>query len=188
MRVLALDVTRGTLMEILGTPRFRGYGRRNGERRRKSVRGCIVSHDLSVLNLVVVKKGENELPGLTDTEKTRMRGPKRASKIRKLFNLSKEDDVRKYVNSYRRKSGKVSFSFVIDGHKIVPNHSFLTLLKLSMHIALACFTCHTIANFSYGVKTGFALPFTHAWCMLEVGYWILGFGWNHIGLVKMMIS
>ncbi|MBA0649261.1 hypothetical protein Goklo_016840, partial [Gossypium klotzschianum] len=99
------------------TPRFRGYGRRNGERRRKSVRGCIVSHDLSVLNLVVVKKGENELPGLTDTEKTRMRGPKRASKIRKLFNLSKEDDVRKYVNSYRRKSGKVSFSFVIDGHK-----------------------------------------------------------------------
>ena len=30
------------------------------------------------------------------------RGPKRASKIRKLFNLSKEDDVRKYVNTYRR--------------------------------------------------------------------------------------
>ena len=32
-----------------------------------------------------------------------MRGPKRASKIRKLFNLGKEDDVRKYVNTYRRK-------------------------------------------------------------------------------------
>ncbi|KAF9687336.1 hypothetical protein SADUNF_Sadunf02G0083100 [Salix dunnii] len=84
--------------------------RRNGERRRKSVRGCIVSQDLSVLNLVIVKKGENDLPGLTDTEKPRMRGPKRASKIRKLFNLSKEDDVRKYVNTYRRsfttKSGK----------------------------------------------------------------------------------
>ena len=32
-----------------------------------------------------------------------MRGPKRASKIRKLFNLSKDDDVRKYVNTYRRK-------------------------------------------------------------------------------------
>ncbi|GFS46810.1 ribosomal protein S6e [Actinidia rufa] len=81
-----------------------------GERRRKSVRGCIVSQDLSVLNLVIVKKGENDLPGLTDTEKPRMRGPKRASKIRKLFNLSKEDDVRKYVNTYRRsfttKAGK----------------------------------------------------------------------------------
>ncbi|KAK7860137.1 40s ribosomal protein s6 [Quercus suber] len=38
------------------------------------------------------------------------RGPKRASKIRKLFNLSKDDDVRKYVNTYRRnftsKTGK----------------------------------------------------------------------------------
>jgi len=49
-----------------------------------------------------VKKGESDLPGLTDVEKPRMRGPKRASKIRKLFNLSKEDDVRKYVNTYRR--------------------------------------------------------------------------------------
>ena len=38
-----------------------------------------------------------------------MRGPKRASKIRKLFNLSKGDDVRKYVNTYRHvkeKDGK----------------------------------------------------------------------------------
>lgn len=47
--------------------------------------------------------GDNPLPGLTDTEKPRMRGPKRASKIRKLFNLEKADDVRKYVNTYRRK-------------------------------------------------------------------------------------
>lgn len=47
-------------VRILMTPGdscFRGYGRRNGERRRKSVRGCIVSPDLSVLNLVIVKKG-----------------------------------------------------------------------------------------------------------------------------------
>ena len=66
---------------------FRGYGRPNKERRRKSVRGCIVNPDLSVLNLVIVKKGENDLPGLTDIEKSKMRGPKRASKIRKMFNL-----------------------------------------------------------------------------------------------------
>ncbi|PRQ60209.1 putative ribosomal protein S6e [Rosa chinensis] len=46
--------------------------------------------------------GHNDLPGLADTEKPRMRGPKRASKIRKLFNLSKEDDVRKYVNTHSR--------------------------------------------------------------------------------------
>jgi hypothetical protein len=40
-----------------------------------------------------------------------MRGPKRASKIRKLFNLTKGDDVTKYVNTYRRsfesKNGKL---------------------------------------------------------------------------------
>jgi len=71
--------------------------RKRGERKRKSVRGCIVSGDLSVLNLVVVKKGEAEVPGLTDTTKPRRLGPKRASKIRKLFNLGKEDDVRKFV-------------------------------------------------------------------------------------------
>ncbi|KAJ8749639.1 hypothetical protein K2173_026288 [Erythroxylum novogranatense] len=73
------------------TPCFRGYGRRNRERRRKSIRGCIVSPNLSVLNLVIVKKGENDLPGLTDIEKPRMRGPKRASNIRKLFNLLKNE-------------------------------------------------------------------------------------------------
>ena len=38
---------------------FRGFGRRKGERRRKSVRGCIVSQDLSVLNLMIVKAGRS---------------------------------------------------------------------------------------------------------------------------------
>lgn len=71
--------------------------RRDGERRRKSVRGCIVDGNLSVLSLVIVKKGVKEVPGLTDTIIPRRLGPKRASKIRKLFNLSKQDDVRQYV-------------------------------------------------------------------------------------------
>merc|ERR1711918_80961 len=68
-----------------------------GEMKRKSVRGCIVSHDLSVLNLVVVKKGEQQIPGLTDEEKPIRLGPKRVSKIRKLFNLGEGDDVRQFV-------------------------------------------------------------------------------------------
>uniref|UniRef100_A0A453AG94 Uncharacterized protein n=1 Tax=Aegilops tauschii subsp. strangulata TaxID=200361 RepID=A0A453AG94_AEGTS len=41
-----------------------------------------------------------------------MRGPKRASKIKKLFNLGTDDDVRSYVNTYRRtflnKKGELS--------------------------------------------------------------------------------
>ena len=41
--------------------------------------------------------GETDIPGLTDDVKPRRLGPKRASKIRKLFNLTKEDDVRNYI-------------------------------------------------------------------------------------------
>ena len=53
--------------------------------------------NLSVLNLVIVKKGEKDTPGFTNTTVAIRLGPKRASRIRKLFNLSKEDDVRQYV-------------------------------------------------------------------------------------------
>jgi len=78
--------------------------RKRGERKRKSIRGCIVSSDLSVLNLVIVKKGEAEIEGITNVNKPRRLGPKRATRIRRLFNLGKDDDVRKYV--VRRKLEK----------------------------------------------------------------------------------
>merc|ERR1712195_139716 len=71
--------------------------RRKGCRKRKSVRGCIVGPDLAVLGLVIVKKGAEEIPGLTDDNKPRRLGPKRASNIKKLFNLEKKDDVRQFV-------------------------------------------------------------------------------------------
>jgi hypothetical protein len=61
--------------------------RRKGERKRKSIRGAIVSKDICVLNLAVVKKGEKEIEGVTDERKPRRLGPKRAGKIRKLFVL-----------------------------------------------------------------------------------------------------
>lgn len=68
--------------------------RRTGERKRKSVRGCIVGPDLSVLALTIVKQGEQELPGLTDVVLPKRLGPKRATKIRRFFGLTKDDDVR----------------------------------------------------------------------------------------------
>jgi len=71
--------------------------RKRGERKRKSVRGAVVSGELSVLNLVVVKKGDKDVPGLTDVNKPRRLGPKRATRIRKLFNLTKKDDPRPHV-------------------------------------------------------------------------------------------
>jgi small subunit ribosomal protein S6e len=70
---------------------------RTGERKRKSVRGCIVNHNLSILNLAIVKKGEGEIEGLTDKQIPRRLGPKRANNIRKLFALEKSDPVTQYV-------------------------------------------------------------------------------------------
>lgn len=106
MRQGILTNTRVRLLMSKGDKTYRP--RRAGERKRKSVRGCIVGADISVLNLVITKIGEATVPGLTDDSMPRRLGPKRANNIRKLFNLSKEDDVTKYVISrtFTNKKGK----------------------------------------------------------------------------------
>jgi len=75
---------------------------RNGERKRKSVRGCVYNHDMSAISAVIVKKGENDIEGLCESNAdkntfNKSLGPKRAAKIRALFNLEKDDDVTKFV-------------------------------------------------------------------------------------------
>jgi small subunit ribosomal protein S6e len=78
-----------------------GYrSKRSGERKRKSVRGCIYNHDMSAVSAIIIKRGASDIEGLTDTKVetcNKTLGPKRASKIRKLFNLEKDDDVTKFV-------------------------------------------------------------------------------------------
>eukprot|EP00339_Tiarina_fusa_P010281 CAMPEP_0117022720 /NCGR_PEP_ID=MMETSP0472-20121206/17044_1 /TAXON_ID=693140 ORGANISM="Tiarina fusus, Strain LIS" /NCGR_SAMPLE_ID=MMETSP0472 /ASSEMBLY_ACC=CAM_ASM_000603 /LENGTH=246 /DNA_ID=CAMNT_0004728659 /DNA_START=23 /DNA_END=763 /DNA_ORIENTATION=- len=71
--------------------------KKKGDRKRRSVRGCIVSRDISVLNLTVAKRGKEPIPDLTNRVLPRRLGPKRANNIRKLFNLEKSDDVRQFV-------------------------------------------------------------------------------------------
>jgi len=90
-------MTNGRVRLLLGKGHSCYRQRRTGERKRASVRGCIVDSNLSVLNLVILKKGEQEIPGLTDRLVPRRLGPKRVGKIRKLFNLTKEDDVTQYI-------------------------------------------------------------------------------------------
>lgn len=63
------------------------FCKRDGVRKRRSVRGCIVGPDIAAVNCVVFRKGEGEIAGLTDKTVPRRLGPKRANKIRKLFNL-----------------------------------------------------------------------------------------------------
>lgn len=80
----------------------------------KVMEGCdlraLSSKSPLILNSIIAKKGEGDLPRLIDTKKPRMKGPKRASKIRKLSNLFEEDGVQKYVDTYcctfATKSGK----------------------------------------------------------------------------------
>ena len=101
-------ILTNTRVRLLCKKGHSGYRqRRAGERKRKSLRGCIVGHDIAVLNLVVTGEGTNKIEGLNDKAEPRRLGPKRANNIRKLFNLTKEDDVRKFViaREYTNKKG-----------------------------------------------------------------------------------
>lgn len=44
--------------------------------------------------MILVKKGDKEIAELTDARVSRRLGPKRANKIRKLFNLPRHSDFR----------------------------------------------------------------------------------------------
>jgi small subunit ribosomal protein S6e len=65
---------------------------REGERKRRSVRGCIIDRDIGCVHCTIVTKGAAEITGLTDVKTPRRLGPKRANKIRKLFGLPKHSD------------------------------------------------------------------------------------------------
>jgi len=108
MKQGVLTNTRVRLLLAKGHSCYRP--RRKGERKRKSVRGCEVGPDIAVLHLVILKKGDQEIPGLTDTNVPNRLGPKRASKIRQLFNLTKDDDPRDYVIMRKvERNGKVNY-------------------------------------------------------------------------------
>lgn len=75
---------------------------RKGERKRKSVRGCIYDYAMSAISGVIVKRGDADIEGLCESDASKNSfnkslGPKRAAKIRALFNLEKDDDVTKFV-------------------------------------------------------------------------------------------
>ncbi|VDN33922.1 unnamed protein product, partial [Cylicostephanus goldi] len=66
----------------------------------KSIHGHIIIG--YILFCYSALSGDQDIEGLTDKVLPRRLGPKRATKIRKLFNLTKEDDVRKYVITHER--------------------------------------------------------------------------------------
>lgn len=104
MRQGILKAGRVRLLMSEGDKCFRP--RRKGQRKRKSVRGCIVGKDIGVLALSIVKHGDQPIVGITDVKRPRKLGPKRASKIRKLYQLEPKDDPRKFVVRRVCKNGK----------------------------------------------------------------------------------
>ncbi|KAK0430576.1 hypothetical protein EV421DRAFT_2090723 [Armillaria borealis] len=72
------------------------------EKKQKYVRGCIVGPDIAVLSLAIVKQGE---AGVC-TFLFKYLAVSRSKAGNEMFNLSKEDDVRKYVVRREVKSGK----------------------------------------------------------------------------------
>ncbi|KAK8087278.1 40S ribosomal protein S6-B [Apiospora phragmitis] len=92
--------------------------RRTGERKRKSVRGCIVGMDLSVLALSIVKQGDNDIPGDDDVRKYVIRrevqpkgeGKKpytKAPKIQRLVTPQRLQHKRHRIALKRRQAEKV---------------------------------------------------------------------------------
>ena len=78
-------------IKLLLAPGAKGYrAKRTGERVRKSVRGCVVGPDIKNLSVTIVKKGEKEIPGVTDATVPRRLGPKRANNIRKLYGIERQ--------------------------------------------------------------------------------------------------
>lgn len=79
-------------VRLLFSPGSKCYrAKRTGERKRRSVRGCIVGPDIKMLSCTLIKKGEQEIEGLTNETKPRRLGPKRAAGIRKLYGIEKAE-------------------------------------------------------------------------------------------------
>merc|ERR1711935_473953 len=76
---------QGILMNCRSRILFKKQGttyrpRRTGERKRKSVRGCITGPDLSVIALRIIVKGEKDIAGVTDVDLPNRLGKKRKIK------------------------------------------------------------------------------------------------------------
>jgi len=67
--------------------RFKKGYHRDGVRLRKLVRGCMVSPDIKILNIKIVKIGPKPIPGLSEDPLPKRKGPKKANKILKEFGL-----------------------------------------------------------------------------------------------------
>merc|ERR1712080_572204 len=69
-------LTNGRVRLLLGVQHKCYRPRRTGQRHRRSVRGCIVDANLSVLHLIIIKKGEADIPDLPTRRSLVASGPR----------------------------------------------------------------------------------------------------------------
>jgi small subunit ribosomal protein S6e len=73
--------------------------RRNGVRRRKTVRGSVVSNEILALNVILVKPAEGKtIEGLTDIVKEKTHLPRRDKKLRAMFGIPEGEDTLSYIH------------------------------------------------------------------------------------------
>jgi small subunit ribosomal protein S6e len=84
--------------------RFNKYTDRVGSRTRKTVRGCVVSPDIKMLNIKITKIGKNPIAGLSNLDESipKRLAPKRANKILKEFGLLEIYNKKKQTSEERK--------------------------------------------------------------------------------------
>jgi small subunit ribosomal protein S6e len=100
--------SRVRLLLARGSVGYRKHVGRSGERKRRTVRGSIVATDIVVLNMVVVRSGEEKISEL-ETQHPRLLLPKRANKVRRLLNLPADANPIKHMPKH--KNGKTKKHF-----------------------------------------------------------------------------
>jgi small subunit ribosomal protein S6e len=103
--VLTQDKKRLIFRKGVNGFRFHNGWHRAGVKIRKLVRGCIVSADIKILNIKIVKVGKNPIPNLSGKEDAvpKRLGPKRATNILKEYGLL-EIYNKKKANAEERKT------------------------------------------------------------------------------------
>lgn len=76
--------------------------RRKGVRRRKSVRGSIVSEETCVLSMIIIRQGEKEIDGLTNVVNSVSHLPRTTKKLKAMFNVPEGENVVRYIRNKLR--------------------------------------------------------------------------------------
>ncbi|KAI5152114.1 small subunit ribosomal protein S6e [Enteropsectra breve] len=74
--------------------------RKNGVRRRKTVRGSIVSNEIQVIALILVQVPEDKtIEGLTDVIREKTHLPKKDKKLREMFGIPAGEDIIAFITN-----------------------------------------------------------------------------------------